>query len=262
MVYQPIVLGSGLSAWRLLQRTMPVQLESFSNSAEQKRLTDHFLEAATDIKSADSVVADRRVLSVALGAYGLQDDIQNKYFVKRVLEDGASSRDALANRLTDSRYQRLAKDFAFDGVTPIVGLKPEVANEMVDLFNTQSFALAVGDTQPSLRLALNAQSELERIASSSVSESAKWYLVMGNPPLRTVVETALGLPSSVGTLDVDRQLGMFKDQAQSAFGEKDVSAFSDPELMGRLIDRYLLKEQVAQGASLSSSSVALQLISP
>lgn len=240
---------------------MPAQLESFSSSAEQKRLTEHFLDSASDIKSAESVVADRQVLSVALGAYGLQDDIQNKYFVQRVLEDGSSSRDALANRLTDSRYQRLAKDFAFDGATPIVGLKPDVAKEMVELFNQQSFALAVGDTQPNLRLALNAQNELGRIASSSVSDNAKWYLVMGNPPLRSVFETALGLPSSVGTLDVDQQLGMFKDKARTAFGEDDVAAFADPELMGRLIDRYLLKEQVAQGTSLSSSSVALQLIS-
>jgi hypothetical protein len=260
MGFQPFVIGTGLVAWRNLQRTLPSQLDAFSNSAEQKRLIDHFEQKASSLTSADKVVDDRRVLTVALGAYGLQDDLNNRFFVKRILSEGASEPDSLANRMSDSRYEQLATDFALDGLSTFVGLLPNVAADITDRFSQQAFAVSIGENQPNLRLALNAGTELERLASLDVSNDAKWFLVMGNPPLRSVVESALGLPSSFGQLDIDKQLEVFREKALATFGVGEVDELAASDLQSDVIDRFLLMDQLKQGQSFSSQNIALQLL--
>lgn len=261
MGFQPFVAGSGLVAWRNLQRTMPQQLEVFSQTSEQKRTTDHFLNVAPTLKSAQDIVDDRRSLSVALGAYGLQDDLNNTYFVRRILDEGTIEPESLANRMSDSRYGRLSGDLAMDGLTRFTGILPETAKMISAQYTENAFAIAVGESQPDLRLALNADQALARIGEMDVSDNAKWYLVMGDSPLRSVVETALGLPSSFGSLDLEQQLDVFRQQASKAFGVSEISDLASDEVRGDVIDRFLLKEQLSQGQSLSSYNIALQLIS-
>lgn len=261
MAYQPFVIGTGLVAWRNLQRTLPSQLEAFSNSAEQKRLTDHFEIKASTLKSADDVVSDRQVLTVALGAYGLQDDLNNRFFVKRVLAEGATEPESLANRMSDSRYERLAADFALDGLSQFVGVLPSVAQEITQSYTQQAFAVSIGESQPNLRLALNAESEFQRLSALDVSDDAKWFLVMGNPPLRSVFETALGLPGSFGQLDIDKQLDVFREKSLTTFGVKEIDDLASEELGAKVIDRFLLRDQLKQGQSFSSQNIALQLLS-
>ncbi|MGB7319148.1 MAG: DUF1217 domain-containing protein [Planktotalea sp.] len=190
----------------------------------------------------------------------MQDDLNNRYFIKRVLTEGATDTDALANRMADSRYKRLANDFALDGLSRFVGVLPSTAEDITELYTQQAFALSVGESQPNLRLALNAQTEFTRIAELDVSNDAKWYLVMGNPPLRTVMETALGLPSSFGQLDIDKQLEVFRAKAQAAFGADEISDLAQDEIKDDVIDRFLLRDQLNQGQSLSSQNIALQLL--
>lgn len=259
-MFQPFVLGSGLVAWRNLQRTMPVQKQLFSQNADQKRLSDHFEQNAVGLRSAESLVSDRRLREVSLTAFGLQDDLNNTYFVQRILAEGTTSSEALANRLADSRYNQLAKEFAFDGATSVVGLTTTKVATVLKSFQDQAFELSVGQIAPDLRLALNTERELQRVGDLDVSDDAKWFTIMGNPPLRQVFETALGLPASFGRLDIEQQLGIFRERAERAFGVDDVTELSGDTLRAKLIDRFLLREQVQQGFSLSSGNVALQLL--
>lgn len=259
-MFQPIVAGTGLVAWRNLQRSLPIQKELHANNAAQQRLTDHFSQNAVGLKDAESLISDRRIREVALTAFGLQDDLNSQVFIQRILEQGTSDPSALANRLADSRYRQMAEEFSFDGVTAIVGLTAAKTDRILSDFRDQSFELAVGETQPSLRLALNTERELESLAARDVSDDAKWFLVMGNPPLRQVFETALGLPSSFGRIDLEQQLGVFREKSLSTFGVSEISDIANDDVKDKLIDRFLLREQVATGLTSSSSSIALQLL--
>ncbi len=261
MSFQPIIIGSGLVAWRNLQRILPLQLETFANSAEQKRLVGGFEQKASSLTSAEAVVSDRQALTVALGAYGLQDDLNNRFFVKRVLSEGATEPDALANRMSDSRYKRLTTDFALDGLSGRVGVLPSTAEKISKNYLEQAFSVSVGETQQNLRLALNADNEFGRLAGLDVSDDAKWFLLMGNPPLRSVVETALGLPSSLGQLEVDKQLEVFREKSKSVFGAGEVDDLANAEMRSNVVDRFLLRDQLRQGQSFTSQSIALQLLS-
>ncbi len=261
MSFQPIIVGTGLVAWRNLQRTLPQQVSAFENTAQQKRLTEGFAQKASTLTSAEAVVSDRQVLTLALGAYGLQDDLDNRFFVKRILNEGTTDPDALANRMSDSRYERMATDFALDGLSRFVGILPTTAKAISDSYVQQAFSVAVGETQPNLRLALNAESEFERLAALEVSEDAKWFLLMGNPPLRSVVETALGLPNSFGQLDIDKQLDVFKEKSQTTFGANTIDDLAADDLRAKVVDRFLLREQLNQRQSMSAQNIALQLLS-
>ena len=84
-MFQPIIPSGGVAGWRFLQRTYDTQLETFGQSAQIQRETDHFKDTIASITSAEDLVADRQLLTVALGAFGLSDDIENRFFIKKML---------------------------------------------------------------------------------------------------------------------------------------------------------------------------------
>ena len=52
--------------------------------------------------------ADVRVAADALGAFGLDGDINNRFFIRKVLEGGTLTAGALATKLTDKRYAQMS----------------------------------------------------------------------------------------------------------------------------------------------------------
>ena len=260
MNFQPIVPASGLTGWVFLTSTLDRQTEVFEKSPQLVRDTDYFTHTIATVGTAEDLVSDRRLMRVALGAFGLQDDINSRAFIQRILEEGTTQDDALANRLSDDRYRKLADAFGFDRPegprTQAVGFAAGINN----LFRQRSFEIAVGDQDESLRLALNAQRDLAQIADSDDSEDAKWFTIMGTQPLRKVFETALGLPSSFAQLDLDRQLVDFKARATSQLGLNSLADLTDPDRLDKLVERFLLRDQVSQIGALSSQSIALTLL--
>ena len=261
MTYQPLVPLSGYSGWLFLNRTMESQQSAFENSSTRARETDYFREKIGSIETAEQLVADRRLLNVALGAFGLEDDINNKYFIQKVLEDGTLDADALGNRLSDTRYYEFSKAFGFgDFETPNTVLS-SFADDIVTQYNAQQFEIAVGEQNNDFRLALNFARNIVEIADKETSDNGKWYSVMGNEPLRSVFETALGLPSSFAALDLDQQLDQFREKTRALFGDSEVAQFSDPEKQDTLVRMFLVRSEIASSpASLSSASNALTLL--
>lgn len=260
MTYQPVVAATGIVGWNVLNRTMEVQRRAFDASPDIARDTDYFEARIGEIGTAEELVSDRRLLRVALGAFGLGDDINNRAFIRRVLEDGSIEETALANRLTDSRYKALSKAFGFgDFDTPRTVLS-DFGAEITDRFRRQSFEVAVGVQDDSLRLALNVERELVDLAGREVTNRVKWLQIMGTPPLREVFETALGMPPSFGQLDLDQQLEIFMDRAERQLGTSDISLYGDTDQLSKLVQRFLLRAQVEEIQTASTGSVAISML--
>jgi hypothetical protein len=83
---------------------------------------------------------------------------------------------------------------------------------------------------------------------------------MGTPAMRTVFQTALGLPSSFVSLDIDHQLQVFEEKARQAFGDSSVSQFSDPAKIAILVRRFLVRSDAQGSTQGTASSIALQLL--
>lgn len=259
MSFQPVVPVGGYAGWRFLSRTLEGQRAAFAKAPGQARLVDHFRANVAKAKTAADLVGDRKLLQVALGAFGLSDDLNSRAFVQRVLEGGTLDPKALANRLSDKRYAALAREFGYGDGGSRTGLK-DFADKIVARFEAQAFQVAVGERSGDLRLALNLASGLKEVVDGNRSENAQWYAMMGNPPLRGVFETAMGFPKSFGRLDIDQQLGAFKERAQSMFGTGKLADFQDPARQEKLVRLFMVRSE-SQAASLSPAQVTLSLLS-
>lgn len=261
MTYQPVVPFGGYAGWAFMERTRETQQAAFDNSTQIKRDVDYFAEKIGEVKTAEELVGDRRLLQVALGAFGLDEDINNKYFLQKVLEDGTLEDDALANKLSDKRYYALAQAFGFGdfGSTPRTTLS-FFAEEITSSYKVKQFEIAVGNVNPTMRLAMGLDEALAAIAEKDTTDNGRWFSVMGQAPVREVFEVALGLPSSVGALDLDQQLGEFRERAQSRFGDGEVAQFADSEKRGELVQLFLLQSELRGLSESTVSSPALTLL--
>jgi hypothetical protein len=262
MSFAPVLPLGGFAGWAFLKRTQAAQQAAFDARAPTRREEEYFRERIGSIATAEELVADRRLLRVALGAFGLDGDVNNRFFIRKVLEEGTLDPRSLSNRLSDKRYQKLSAAFGFGDMQPSRNQIGGFADRILDAWRTRGFEAAVGERSQPMRLALNAERELAELAAGQMSEDAKWFTVMGQAPLRQVFETAFGLPKAFGALDIDRQLQILRDKAQQVFGDSRVSQFADPDRMEALNRRFLLRSDIAEGAGLSfsSGSAALMLL--
>ncbi|MDJ0627388.1 MAG: DUF1217 domain-containing protein [Rhodobacter sp.] len=261
MSFQPVVPFGGYAGWSFLSRTREAQQEAFDTSAALSRDVRYFEDNIGKIVSAEDLVADRRLLQVALGAFGLDEDINNKYFLQKVLEDGTLDPEALANRLSDKRYLEFAEAFGFGDFAVPRTVLTEFAVEITTAYKTQQFEIAVGNQNPDMRLAMGLDRALADIASKDTTNDGRWFLVMGQPPVRVVFERALGLPSSVGALDLDQQLAAFRDKAEARFGSREIAQFADAAKREALVRLFLLQSDVSVATSgTSAGSAALALL--
>jgi len=114
MTFSPILTGSGVAGYDFLARTRAAQQERLAATPEIQRETDSFKARIKDIQSAQQLMDDRALLKVALGAFGLIEDLDNKAFIQKVLESDLSDSESFANRLSDKRYLAMAQAFDFN----------------------------------------------------------------------------------------------------------------------------------------------------
>lgn len=242
-------------------KTYDKQFDAFTKSTELKRDTDYFAENIGNVRSAEDLVSNRRLLTIALGAFGLQDDINNTYFIQKMLSDGTTADDALANKFTDTRYQDFSKAFGL-GPGEIRGaLRTGFTDGIIAKYQANSFEIATGNQDETMRIALYAERTLTDVVSGDGSAAKKWFSIMGQPPLRTLFETAFGLPEAFGQADIDYQLGVFEERAERLFGVSDPSEFADPETLDKLTTTFLARSQLDEfGSGASGAAIALTLL--
>lgn len=245
MSFQPILPLDGYVGWRFLQRTLDKQQASANAAPQLQRDEAHFREKIASITSAEELVKDRQLLSVALTAFGLQDDLPNRAYIQKVLESPAKEEGSFVNRLTDRRYKQLNAAFGFgDTYVSWNQIDETFADRMVAAYRDQSFEVAVGAQNESMRLALGLQRDLADLARQDSSELTRWYTVLGTGSLRAVFETAFMLPTGFGALDLDRQVEILQGRMEQLTGSDTISQFKDPEAVDTLIRRYFLAGQV------------------
>lgn len=261
MSFQPVLPFGGYAGWKFLGRTMATQQAAFGKAPVQQRDAAYFRDNIAKAATAEALVKDHRLMKVALGAFGLEDDLPNKAFIRKVLSDGTLKPDALSAKLSDKRYAALARAFGYDLTPPRVG-QSDFADRILASYGTRQFEVAVGEQDANMRLALAMPRDLGEVAAKASSEKTKWFSIMGTAPLRKVFEGALGLPSSFAALDLDQQLATLQDKTQAVFGDDSVAQFSDPAKIDKLVRLFLVRAEIAGagGGATSSQSIALRLL--
>jgi hypothetical protein len=259
--FQPILPLSGYTGWSFLKRTIARQQVAQQAAPAQQRDEAYFRGKIGKVTTAEQLVSDKRLLRIALTAFGLEGDLNSTAIIRKVLEGGTLKEGSLANKLADKQYQKFSSAFGFGDYSVPRTKISTFPDEILSAFRARSFETAVGEQNNTYRLALNAEREIATVAAGSSSENAKWYTILGNQPLREVFQTALGLPKSFASIDIDQQLSVLKSRTAAAFGAETVSQFKDPARMEALVRRYITRAEMQdQGAASSSSAVALQLL--
>ncbi|MEL6481155.1 MAG: DUF1217 domain-containing protein [Pseudomonadota bacterium] len=256
----PAIPTGGVAGLKLLDRTYDRQLDTFSKSPELQREMEDFLARAGSVQSAGELVADRQLLKVALGAFGLEDELPKRALIRKVLEEGTINPDSLANRLVDPAWARFAAALGFGDLGNRLD-QESVRQDITERYRVRQFERAVGDIDVDLRLALNFRREITEIAESPSVDRSGWFRIIGSEPLRLVVLGALGLPESIGSLDIDLQVTRLQERSEQVFGGSSPAVFADPTLAEEAVERYLFASAVAQGPAASTpGSAALTLL--
>ena len=261
MSFQVLTGGGGLAGWSLLNRTATRQRDLVAAAGAVVTATNNFRAKIGSVASADDFLSDYRLLNVALRAFGLEGDIGNRGFIRKVLESDLSDKGSLANRLSNKSYQRLAEAFAFNGSGPPQTQKAGFADKIAAQYVDREFEARVGEGDQNLRLALNARRELASLADRSSTNDTKWFEVLGSKPLRTVFAGAFGFGAAYGKLPIDRQLEEFTKGARKMFGSDDMQQFSSPDKVEKLVRNFLARSAIQVDSATNRYSTALSLLS-
>lgn len=254
-MFQPIVPLSGTAGWQFLLRTEESQLAAFGNSALIKRETEYFADNIGNATSLDALMEDRTLLKVALGAFGLEEELPKRAFIREMLEQGTDDSASFANRIADQRWRDFVTAFSFTNAAGPQVQKPGKPAEYVEQYIVRGFEIGVGESDTSMRLALNYRREIGRLTQLQ-SDSSIWFAIMGQAPVREVVEKALGLPAEFSQIDLDKQVEMLGDRAASILGSSDPRRLAEPETMERVLNAYLVRAQIEQGPAPGTPGLA------
>ncbi len=221
----------------------------------------YFEENIASVESLDDFLADSDLLKVALGAFGAEDRINSPALLRQALQDGGRGPGALANVLGDKGLAEMSRAFGFDTQPKTVLQGANFAENIIDNHQWQLFEEAVSNVDPSIGTALSFQRAAPSLAALSSSDTTKWFNVLGDRMMREVFETALGLPSGFSQIDLDKQLEMLTEKAESRFGITEFADLEDPGVLNKVIHSYLLQSQVSQTAGTGSNQIALTLLS-
>ncbi len=260
MIFQAVIPFGGIVGLKFLERAADSQAANFAKDPVIARETEYFRANIAKAETAEDLVADYRMLRVALGAFGLDDDINKQFYIRKVLEEGTSDPGALANRLVDKRYEALSNAFGFGSVFGAKTKSTGFADRIIAAYQTRQYEISVGDKDQNLRLALGFRREIADIAASTITGDTKWLKVLGSPPLRRVFDVAFNLPTEFSRLDLDRQLEVLRARAGDLLGDSEITALSDAGNVEKVLHRFLARSGTGATGQASGSSAALSLL--
>lgn len=258
-MFQPTIPIAGYGGWRFLQSTYTRQIDAHSASPQIQRDRDYLLEKLSAPLTVDELVDDPRLLRTAMTAFDIGDEAWKRGFIAKVLTEASDPESTFLTRLNNPQYTAFAEAFTQTG-SQIV-LTASQASDIADRFTRASFEIAVGEVNNDMRLSLNYQDEIATIASDGTREETILFRLLGDVPVRTVLETALGLPSSLGQLAIDKQAEVLKTRLQSAFGISSATELTSPDMIETVLQRFHARQAAEQGPSASTpGATALTLL--
>jgi len=214
---------STIATYKMISGNLTRSLESTSKQPQIAREAEYYLSKIGKVKTIDDFLADRRAFSFAMRAYGLDDMIDAKAFMRKVLTEGVDDPQAFANKLADGRYREFASAFNFKRYGEATTVFERTRQGTVDRFVRLSLESQVGATSEGARLALYFQRKAPEITSV--------YKILADRNLITVVQTALGLDPSTSLMPLERQAELIESKL-------DIKSLSDPKELQKFMTRF------------------------
>jgi hypothetical protein len=194
-----------------------------------------FTKAVTGAKSVTQLLANPTVMKVLLTANGLGSQIPYTALAQKALASDLTDPKSVANQLktTNSAWLSAAQTYQFAAKGLSVIQSPSVISTIANAYAEVTWRNSLDTTVPGLSNALSFRSKAATV--TSVDQ------ILGDPILRDVVTTALGLPRQIA-------IQPLSTQETAITSRLDLKQLKDPKFVERFVQRYLL----AKGSSGSS----------
>ena len=167
-----------------IANNLPRYLKLEAEQPAVKTATAYYQANIGKVTNIDQLVGNYRLLSYALQAYGLGDQINNTALVKQVLEQGTSSSHALANTLPNANWKKFAEAFNFSASGSSAPSSSASVATTTDDYVDQQLEEQQGESDPGVQLALY----FARVAPTVTNS----YGILADQNLLEVVQTIFG----------------------------------------------------------------------
>lgn len=202
-----------------------------------KGATAYYQANIGKVTSIGQLVSNYRLLSYAMNAYGLGDQVNNTALITKVLQQGTTSSTALANTLANPNWKKFAAAFNFGATgSSAPSSSASVATTVAD-YQEQQLEETQGATDPGVQLALYFKREASTVTNG--------YGILGDQNLLEVVQTAYNLAPTVSASQID---------AEAASVSKLVpqSTLTDPTKLNQLIEKFTAAYDAKYGPASSN----------
>ena len=235
-------MSSTATDYSLITRNLKKSLLLAAGQPDVKRASDYYLAKISTIKSIDAFLGNDRVYQFAMKAFGLDEMIYAKAFLRKVLTEGVDKSDSFANKLSDHRFKEFATAFNFARYGGTATTFSRTQQGTVDKYVRQTLEGNAGETNEGVRLALYFQRTAPGIATP--------LSLLADKALLKVTQVALELPASSGALNIDKQVELIKKKL-------DVADFKDPVKLEKFLKRFAALWDIDNSNSQSSPTVLL-----
>jgi len=192
---------------------------------EVRRDIAAFRAAVGKAQSADTLLADPAAMKLLLTANGLADHIPHAALARKALLSDVTDPNALANRLADPRWKSTATTYDFAHKGHSILRDPKVMATLESAYAEVVWRKSLDAATPGLSDALTFRAGAGKTTSA--------LQILGDPVLRRVVTTTLGLPPQIAFQSVEAQEGAISSRL-------DIRKLSDPKFVDSFTQRYLI----------------------
>jgi hypothetical protein len=238
-------LSTTTSTYLSIENNLARYQTMIANEPAVKTATEYYAANIGKVTSISDLVGNYRLLSYALTAYGLGDQVDNKALVTQVLEGGVSSSKALANTLANPNWAKFAAafNFAANGASSISTASAISTTESA--YDEQALESQQGQQDIGVQLALYFQRVAPTITSS--------YNVLGDENLLEAFQTIFGVTlNTYGSIDTN---------ASIVSKLMPMSDLTDPTKLKQLTERFTAQYTLLYGPGGQDASTPLSVTS-
>lgn len=234
-------------SYQLITRDMAKSIDRVEQQPMVERETQYYLENIEKVKSVEEFMADDRLYRYAMKAHGLESMTYAKAFITKALKEGIDDSDSFANKLSDKRYRDFVDTYNFAGLGETATIFTKARQGTVDKYLRQTLEEDAGKQNEGVRLALYFERKSSQINN--------FYDVLADTALAKVVRTALGLPDSFASADIDKQVALFESKL-------DIKDFKDTEKLGDFLKRFTSLWEIDNPTSTPQTAVSVLFSQP
>lgn len=239
--------GNAILDFQAAERLADREQEMVRKDPMIQREVEAFKKLLDKAETPEELLKDPRAIEFILRGLMVTDRIGQDALVRKTLLSDLDDKKSLANRLGDNRLRQATAMYEFHEKGLAVLKNEEVLEGLIDTYYQQRYEERLAERNPAFPDALY----FRRIANDQ--DLTDPYDILGDPILRRVITTALGLPQEIAIQPVETQ-------ARAITSRLDLDKLQNPKFVESFIKRFLTMDtRAAEGQQGGQQPWQLQL---